>query len=260
VTAFLRSLRGEWLKRRRSLVSWLIFGSAFFVPAIILAARLHRPDQLSAVYEADGFWEKLWTAAWESMTILILPMVIPLVVSLITQIEYRNNTWKQVHASPQALATIFLAKLTVILIVVAELFLLFNVAIYLTGVLPALLFREVPLPVSPIPFRLFLDRDLRYLVDCLPIVAVQYMLALRFRSFVAPLGIGMALWVLSVGTLSTPYNYFVPYSYCGMDYLVDEGYRVFPNLPASPSALAAGCFALFTLAAYLAYALKADKG
>src|SRR5215218_617910 len=117
----LQSVRSEWLKQRRSFTSWLVIAGGAFIPALILAIRILRPAGLPQIYAAAGFWERLWIQCWESMSVFIMPLVIILCASLIAQIEYRNNTWKQVHATPQPLAAIFVAKLLILLFMVVEL-------------------------------------------------------------------------------------------------------------------------------------------
>ena len=254
-----RSVWSEWLKRRRSLTSWLVAGSAGFIPAIIFLSRFRRIDRLPAVYQNVRFWDALWVQSWEAMALMILPLAIMLTVTLITQIEDRNNGWKQVHATPQPLATIFFAKLVVIQVLVGQLVLGFIAAIYLAGILPALLFSHVDAPASAFPAARFLRRGAGFLIDVSPIVALQYLLALRFRTFLTPLGIGIALWILSVGTISWHYNFTVPYSYAGLDYLKVE-YQRPRTLSANPQAIAGGCFFVFTIAGYAVYAWRTDKG
>src|SRR5215207_9933187 len=134
---FVASVRSEWLKTRRSLTTWVVVGAASFVPAIVLMIRLTRPAGLPALYRSPDFWTRLWISMWESMALMVLPLTIIVLVSLVTQIEYRNNTWKQLHASPQPLGRIFFAKLLVIFALVVELFVCFNVAVYLLAMLPA---------------------------------------------------------------------------------------------------------------------------
>jgi hypothetical protein len=258
--SFIHGLQSEWLKLKGSLVGWLILGAAFFVPTIILAARMRRPDLLPALYRAAGFWEKLWTQTWESNAIMILPMTMILVTSLVVQIEYRNNTWKLLHATPQRLIAIYAAKLFVILGVMVQFLALLTVAIIATAALPAIAFRDVSFPSSPLPAALFLDRSIRFFIDTLPVVGLQYLLALRFKNFITPLGVGMAAWILSVGMVSSNYSYVVPYCYAGLDYLIESNYKHFANLPASIERMAFAYFALFTGSGYVLYATRADKG
>jgi hypothetical protein len=255
---FFFGLSSEWLKQRRSLTRPLVIGSACFIPAIIFLSRFRHIDALPALYRAPRFWEGLWRQSWEAMALMILPLAIMLMASLIAQIEYRSNAWKQLHATPQPLAAIFAAKLVVLLVRVAQLILWFNVAIYAAGALPALLFDGVSLP-GPLRIGYFLDRDVRFFVDVLPIVALQYVLAILFRSFLAPLGIGMALWIFSVGTMSWRYSWIVPYSAASLDYLSVEYQRALP-LPVSPPVIAFAWFFVFTVVGYVLYSWKRERG
>ena len=260
VAILFSSVRSEWLKQKRSLTLWLVMGGGLFIPGLILAIRILRPAGLPQLYRSANFWERLRTQSWESMSLVILPLVIILGASLIAQLEYRNNTWKQVHATPQPFAAIFVAKLLIILSMVVQLFLCFNAGIYLAGIVPAILFSSVDAPASPIPFARFLKENVRFFIDSLPIVGLQYLLALRFRNFMVPLGVGMAMWIVAIGALPWEYNYLIPYSYPVIDYTMTVQSRVSHALPAPAPVFALGYFAIFTLAGYVIYAAKGDKG
>lgn len=260
MTGYWRSLQSEWLKRKRSLASWMIVGGGLFTPAILLAFRLSRAKALPPLYAKAGFWEALWTQAWESVAVMLLPMFVIVATSLVVQIESRNNAWKQLHASPQPLTTVFLAKLTVVLVLLAQFFVVLNAGIYVAGVLPAVLLPGVPCPASPIPWALFAARNLRYFLDSLPIVASQYLLALRFKNALVPVGAGMAIWLGSVGLLSWRYSYLLPYSHSSLDYLITAGHRVGQGLPASLQAIALLGFGAFSLVAYVGYLTARDRG
>lgn len=253
-------LRAEWLKRRRSLAGWLILGGGLFTSVIIFAVRLRQHRGLPALYSSGAFWEKHWTQSWESISILILPVMCVLIPALVAQIEFRNQTWKQVHATPQSTASIFFAKLAVVVAMLVQLFVVLNVGIWLSGVAPVLLFDHVSAPAEPIPVARFLSRNLRFFVDCLPAIALQYGLALHFRNFMVPVGAGMAMWMFAIGMLTNRVAYLVPFSYPGRDYLVDAGYRSAHGLPGGLPALALGTCALFTLAGFAMFAGKKDRG
>ncbi len=168
---FVASVRSEWLKTKRSLTTWVVVGAACFVPAIVLLIRLTRPASLPALYRTTDFWTRLWISMWESMALMVLPLTIIVLVSLVTQIEYRNNTWKQLHASPQPLGRIFFAKLVVIFALVVELFACFNVAIYLAGDAAGLDARAMSMR-RPLryPVGYFLWRNVSFFLDALPVV------------------------------------------------------------------------------------------
>src|SRR5436190_13572996 len=119
---FIHSFQSEWLKKKRSLAYWIVLTGSFFTPLIIIIARLVKHDKLIPIYTDDNFWNLLWKNSWESMAIFLLPLGVILTTSLITQIEYKNNTWKQLHTLPLNLTTIFFAKLSVILIMMLQFF------------------------------------------------------------------------------------------------------------------------------------------
>jgi len=258
---FLRSLQSEWLKKKRSLAAWLIIVGAFFTPSIILISRIRNAHKLSALYVANDFWTKLWNQTWESMAVFLLPIGIILGVGLLTQIEYKNNTWKQVHTTPQGFTTIFFAKFLVILIMLVEAFVLFNFAMYLAAVIPAALFSNLPYPQAPIPYRNFLSGNIKYFLDCLPIMALQYLICLQFRNFLVPIGTGFVIWFLGVGMLSWEYSYLFPYVHGTLDFLISSGQfgnRKIP--PFNIQLLAMVYFALITTVSYVLYVTKKDKG
>ena len=95
--------------------SWIVVIGGFFTPTIIIIARLVNYEQLAALYAKADFWTSLWQSSWESMAIFLLPLGVVLSTSLITQIEYKNNSWKQLHTVPLNFSTIFFTKLLVII-------------------------------------------------------------------------------------------------------------------------------------------------
>ena len=258
--ALLRSLRSERLKLRRSLLGWLILLGGSFVPVIMFAVRIKRQEQMHALHRLGTFWEKHWTESWESISIMILPLLVVLVTTLIIQVEYRNNTWKKVHTSPQTWGTIYVAKMAVTLLALLEVFVVVNTGLWVAGALPGLLLGGAGPSSSPIPLALLATRNALYFVECLPIVALQFLLALRFRNFLVPVGAGVGGWILSLVLINTSYNYLVPYNYTGIDYLVSTGHRSDQNLPASLWVLSCGAFLGITLVSYVIYSRREDKG
>jgi hypothetical protein len=257
---FINSFQSEWLKKRRSLASWLVVVGAFFTPAIILAARIKNHAALPALYVSDDFWRKLWSQSWESMEVFLLPIGIILATGLIAQIEYKNNTWKQLHTTPQGFTTIFLAKFLVILLMLVEVFALFNAGVYLSAVIPSLMFGNVPYPTARIPSTDFWNANVNFFIDCLPIVALQYLLSLQFKSFLVPVGAGFAIWFLGIGLLSWEHSYIFPYNHGAINFLTASGHFAGRKLPASTEHLALSYFAAFTIASWVLYVTKKEKG
>ena len=258
--AFAHSLHGEWLKQRRSLALWMVVIGAFFTPAIIVVARLLQHARLPALYASAGFWESLWRSSWESAAIFFLPMGAILATSLVTQIEFRNNAWKQVHALPLGTATIYFSKLAILVLMLALWFVLFNLGIYLSAVLPWLLVPGVPYPASPLPLGAFLREDLAYVIDCLPIVALQYLVSLRFANFLVPVGAGFMLWVGTLGAISWRWGFLSPYGYTILQYLQGEPVTRAAVPAIDIHVMAIAYFVLFTALGYLLFATRRRKG
>jgi len=257
---FVNCFQSEWLKRRRSLASWLVVVGAFFTPAIILASRIKNRAAMPRLYASEDFWRRLWNQSWESMEVFLLPIGIILATGVVAQIEYRNNTWKQLHTTPQAFTVIFLAKLSVVLLMLVEVFALFNVGVYLSAAVPALLLGGVPYPAAPIPFADFWKANVNFFVDCLPVVALQYLLSLQFKNFLVPVGAGFAMWFLGVGLLSWEYSYLLPYNHGAISFLTASGHFAGRQLPARLELLALVYFAAFTAAGWALYVTKKEKG
>lgn len=250
---FVYSLQSEWLKRKRSLASWLVITGSFFMPAILTLVQVLRPAKLPAKYVAPDFWELHFKNLWESMNIMLLPMGIILAISLIAQLEYKNNTWKQLHATPQSLTTIFFAKFVVILLMQVQLFILFNIGIYLSALIPSLVLDQVPYPPQAFPFRHFMVQSGYYFIDSLPIVAIQYLLALHFKNFLVSVGVGLILLVAGIVMISWEYSFVYPFT-CGTLYFL----RRFPEINLHAWALS--WFAVILAIGYVLYVTKREKG
>lgn len=255
----INSFQSEWLKRKRSLASWLVFVGAFFTPLIVLTARIKNHAALPKLYAEDDFWRKAWNQSWESMEVFLLPIGIILATGLIAQIEFKNNTWKQLNATPQAFTTIFIAKFLVIALMLVQVFILFNIGFYLSAAIPALIFGNVSLPAAPIPFLDFWNGNINFFVDCLPILALQYLLSLQFKNFLVPVGAGFAIWFLGIGLLSWEYSYLFPYNHGAINYMTATGH-IKREIPVNIEYLALLYFAAFTIAGWFLYVTKKEKG
>ena len=257
---FVLSFQSEWLKTKRSLALWIVIIGGFFTPAIVTVARIIQYKTLHSVYSSGDFWKLLWQNSWESMAIFLLPLGVILTTSLITQIEYKNNTWKQLHTLPLTLTTIFVSKLAVIIVMMLFFFALFNIGIYLSALLPYVVISGVPYPKTPIPYKSFLEQDMKYFIDCLPIVALQYLISLKYKNFLVPVGLGFILWVGALASLTWEYGYVIPYTYCMFTFL-DSGVvhkAVIPDL--NIHLLACSYFTGITIISYVLYISKAEKG
>ena len=255
--SYITSVQSEWLKTKRSAASWLTLAGGLFIPVIILVDQFTNYKTLPAVYAAQHFWERHFSRSWQFMAFFLLPVGVILASSLVAQLEFRNNTWKQLLATPQKRSTIFFAKLLVIITMMLQFFILFTIGIYLSAVIPSLIFKGVAYPAAPLLLNSFLKTTGLFFIDCLPIIALQYLLSLQFKNFLVPIGAGLAIFMAALIANSWQYVYINPYSYCMISFSRMQG-RSAITLPVH--AIALGYFFVFTVAGYLLFILKKEKG
>lgn len=247
---FIYSVQSEWIKTKRSSASWLCIIGGFFIPVIYFIKFCYDGNSINS-YKVD-IWKMLFNQMWQNMATFLLPMGVILASSLITQLEYKNNTWKQVHASPQSFTTIFFSKFTVIGLMTLKFFLFFNIGILVAGILPSLLF-DHKLPIQGIPITYFLRANLNYFITCLPILAIQYLISLKFNNFLIAVGIGLLGLIGSLIAMPWKYVYLIPYSYSPM--------TVFPGKKDFPIyTYAFVYFAIIMIISYILYVSKKEKG
>ena len=260
MTAFIHVFHSEWLKRKRSFASALVVGGSLFTPAVVAVVRLIHYRALPALYAADAFWPNMWRACWESMAIFFLPLGAILATSLITQIEFKSNAWKQVHALPISSAVIFLTKLGVILVMIIEFLLLFNAGMYVSGMIPALVVPGVPHPKGTFTALPLLRENALYFIDVLPIAGAQYLLALRSKYLLIPIGIGFMAWVGALAAGSSKVAIWWPYSYTIIHYISDKPKGARFASYHQLHWLAAISFLLLTIISYVLFVTKKERG
>ncbi len=255
-TALLNGIQSEWLKKKHTAATWLILAGAFFMPLLTLGIRMTQLDETRKENLLKPLWKMMHYRNWAAMGMFLMPMSIILFVSLITNMEYKNNTWKQLHTTPQTFQVIFLSKYVVIFLMTMQLFLLFHVGIYVSAIIPSLLVKDVPFPSAPFPLKDYTRAAMYFFVDCTPIIALQYLLGLRFKNFLVAIGCGFALLVISLLALNWKYGYVVPYIYLPLGFRENRNI-VGQNVSRHWCAIA--YFALITLVSYLLYINKEEK-
>lgn len=260
MSLFLRVFRAERLKLRRSLTGWAILAGGLFTPAIMLAVRLHNAKDTAAMEASGTYWRRHWLESFESIAVLILPLLLILVGTLVTHLEHRHNTWKQLHATPVPLATIYAAKLLVLLVLVVEIFVVVDAGLLVAGAVPVKWVVGSWMPRGPLLDGELLRWNARFFLDCLPVVGLQMALTLRSRNVLVPLGGGVLAWIVALVVIKSRYIAAVPHGYLAVDYLVVAGHRKAGSLIASPPMLALAAFALSVAAGLWFYTRAADRG
>jgi len=187
----LLSLRSETLKLKRTLSVYLCVLAAAFGPLMSFLEHMEPDEKL-----AKGLpWTQHFLEGREPICIALLPFYIILVCALLMQIENRDKTWKQVLSSPQPKFNIFFGKFLVLQMMVLLFLISYNLFTALTGVVTEMMDPTI-YEGTPDLYRILAVNAQTWILS-LGLSAIQFWLSLRFRNFVAPLGIGLVGWFLS---------------------------------------------------------------
>ena len=192
--SLLISLQSESVKIKRSAAFYVCFIVAAIVPLILFFDVVTPSDGAKEVVQQESL-DKYFEHAQQVTNFIFLPLFIILISTLLMQIEYRNNTWKQVLTSPQKMINVFFSKfitLHLLIIVFIASFLTFLfIGILLINLIHPGLFKK------GFDLQAVLLANWNLYVSVFAISAIQFWLSLRFKNFIAPLAIGFCLWIMA---------------------------------------------------------------
>lgn len=207
------SLRSEILKSKRTASFYSTIIAAGVVPFILLLDMT--VDGISPE-NSKTIFNQMFIEGFRISSFAIFPMFVILIGTLMPQIEFRNNTWKQVFASPQTKSNVYIAKflnihLLMLLFLVANHLFMFFVAVIMHFVQPSLHILSQPLDGYNI-----LVNVVNIYIAILALGTIQFWLGLRFKNFIVPVAIGLACWfagsMMAMESKSSFAVYF-PYSF-----------------------------------------------
>lgn len=254
---FITSTRAELLKTKRSASFWLSVLGALFIPAIFFMMYYFKPEVFIPMLKGDP-WRMHFLRGWQSLSAFLLPMFIILVCSLIPQIEYKNNTWKQVFASPQSFGSIFFSKFLTIHLMILFCFTLFTLFMILSAVTVNMVDNKFPFFDNAIDLSSLLKMVFKTYVSVLGISAIQYWLGLRFRNFITPIGIGLGLLITSLIIMQWKHIDKVPYAFpiLTLDALMVKPGKLLVNHELN----SIGYFLVFTFIGFFDMKFRKEKG
>jgi len=244
---FFLNVKAEFLKTKGTTAVLLTILGSVFIPVINLVICMERPDVMVGKFGAEP-WLVFVKFNWKNVAAIILPLYGILMTSLIVQIEYRNNTWKQVYALPRRFADIFFSKAIVIHSFLLSFLLFFNIAIVLSGLLTSQINSKYAFSWDGVPWELMLTTTSRIYLGLLALMNIQYWLSLRFRNFVISLGIGMGLWIVGIVLMDWDKIVYYPYMYPFLMFFTD--FKVHPETLLKLKIGSAISFILFLVLCY----------
>lgn len=226
--SFAITTQAELLKTKRTASFWLSIAGAALIPAIFFLAYFFNPEGVYKDLEKDP-WTEHFGLGWQILSSFLFPMYVILICTLIPQIEYKNNTWKQVFAAPQSYGNVYFSKFLTIHLMILFCYLLFNFFMIVTGVLISLVNSKFTFLDHAIDWSFLLKLNLKTYISILGITAIQYWLSLRFKNFIAPVGIGLAMLVGSIVAMGFHWKhvYKIPFAHP----ILTLKYAHMPNRP-----------------------------
>jgi hypothetical protein len=243
MAAFVINIGGELLKTRKTMAFWLTIAGSAFIPLVEVIPYLARPDVFVPRFK-NGAWSQHIKEAVQPAAAFLIPMYVILVTSLIVQIEYRNNTWKQVYASPRSYADIYFSKFCVIHTAILSCLILFNLFLVLSGYIANIFQPDYTFFSTPVPWNTMLWFTIKLYVSVLGISAIQYWISLRIRNFIAPLAIGVGLLIVGFMIVQWDKSIYYPYIYTAISFFVKKNFTGIDNHEIYSMVWMAGIIAL----------------
>ena len=202
-----KAVSAESLKLKRTLALRLAVIAPLFIVLLHLGVYLARGGAVehSGANPATGFARGIVTL-W---TLLFLPLWATLAASLCASLDHNGNHWEHLFALPLHRWPIYAAKW----IVVIGLVVLSSICLPLF----AMAAMEILKHVRPewrgvvLPWGLLVSGVCRSCGACLLLISLQCWLSLRWRSFLVPLGIGIAGIMSGVILISAPLKFLSLY-------------------------------------------------
>lgn len=213
MTQFRYCFEAEVRKAQNSLAFWLSFlGTSGIIIAFFGILLLGTENFLPT--EDESPWKNFFMVYYEGTAFMLLPLFAIITAALVCYVEYSNGMWKQLLISTASRTHIYLSKLllTYLMIIAAHLY--FIILMLLSGLLLGFLRPELQLYQS-FPDLLFLGKlAYKTILSVGSMLAIQFWISMRFRSFIVALGAGVIGFVLSSLLVdSWAHSTYLPYTY-----------------------------------------------
>lgn len=213
---FVRASRAEARKLRRTLALW----AAVLVPLLVIVMT----TALNLLREVGPRVTGGPTAPWDSLMLnlvlflwclLGLPLFVALETALLAGLEHRENTWKHLFALAIPRWSIYAAKLAIGILLLCLSSVVLALGIALEGLTLNVLRPDQGLAL-PVPWNDIVVRALSLTLAALLVLAIQTWVALRWRSFVVSVGLGIAgtiaALVVGISARTQPFVLLLPWS------------------------------------------------
>jgi lantibiotic transport system permease protein len=184
IQRFINTWYTDWIKYRKSSLIWASAGYSLlsvFLVFILTAGMKNVPENATFQFMRNNL----------SVGAFFLPFYLVLIITILAHIEHRNQGWKLMFSQPVGRGYCYFSKLSFILlsfVLVYLFYFLFSlISIYLITI------SKVQFKVSEF-FSLipvFFKPQLKIMLSCTAMIAIQYWLSIRLKYFIWPFGLGV---------------------------------------------------------------------
>ncbi|AWB42916.1 hypothetical protein DCC85_00850 [Paenibacillus sp. CAA11] len=180
MSTYFKVLSSERLKMSKSHLWLLILGS----PALAMLIGLLDGADIK------NNWYSLLITQLTFHSMLFLPVLTGLFSSFICRYEHMNGGWKALVALPVSRTAVYLAKFTIVAVMLG-----ITQLLMLAPILAASYFQHF---TAPIPWGLLAETLIGGWIACLPLAALQMFASLRWASFAGPLVVNIIFTIPNI--------------------------------------------------------------
>jgi hypothetical protein len=209
-----RALRAERLKLKHTLALWMVLLLPLaVVTLVVLTGSLYSHSSSPSITPAAA-WTKLDSGVFFLWCMLMVPLFVTLQTALVAGLEHANDQWKHLLALPVPPGVHYLAKLSIMVLIVLAAYLLLYILIVPAGWILMITAPHRGLAGLP-PLADLWQLPLASCGASMLIVALQTWIALRWRSFTLAVSVGIVATVASFVVGQSRFGNYFPWTLPG---------------------------------------------
>jgi len=243
----IRAWLSEWYKCRKSGSLWALLAA----PLIGLGGGIISSMEMMERIKGVNQWYIPMFGTNLVYGLLFLPLITGVWAGLVCRYEHQAGGWKQLLAAPVTRGQVFIAKYTVIMLLVFIMQLLYLVALYAVG--------KIQQFTDPFPLDIVWKSVIGGWVAVFPLAALQLWMSMMWKSFAAPFAVNVIFTMPSILVINSDrfgpyYPWAQPFS---MMYIGGSQEDVFFIPWEQLITVVGGSFVVFFLAGYIYFQRKA---
>lgn len=209
-TQLRRAFSSDLLKLRGTAALWLTLLSGAFPVGLSLLIFYFKGHLI--LKPGQDPWPAYVQQSWQTASGLLLPLFVVLLTSLLLNVENKAGAWKHLYAQPVGRGAVFGSKLGLLLGLNALAQVVYAVLLAGSGLLLGLLRPELHFQDHALPLGAMLVLLGHTFVATLGLLAIQFIASLWWRSFVAPVALGLGATIAALTLMRWEYIAWVPYA------------------------------------------------